>query len=57
MMAVVEEDTVVLGFVAAVTPEGTVRAEEVAAALSRLAGVESVVTRVERLSLGLEGTA
>ncbi|MHB9148575.1 MAG: TIGR03936 family radical SAM-associated protein [Thermoleophilia bacterium] len=56
VMAVLEEETVVLGFVAAVTPAGTVRPEEVVAALSRLAGVSLAVTRVERLSLELDGT-
>jgi len=56
VMAVVQEDTVVLGFVAAVTPSGTVRPEEVVAALSRLAGVSLTVGRVERLSLELDGT-
>jgi hypothetical protein len=56
VMAVVEEDTVVLGFVAAVTPAGTVRPEEVVAALSRLAGMSLAVSRVERLSLELDGT-
>jgi hypothetical protein len=57
VMVVVEEDTIVLGFVAAVTPAGTVRPEEVVAALSRLAGVPLAVSRIERLSLGLEGTS
>ena len=56
IMAVVEEDTVVLGFVAAVTPAGTVRPEEVAAALSRLVDMPLVVSRIERLSLELDGT-
>ncbi len=57
VMAVVEEDTVVLGFVAAVTPDGTVRCEEVVAALSRLAGVSLTVRRIERLSLELDEMA
>ena len=57
VMAVVEEDTIVLGFVAAVTPDGTVRCEEVVAALSRLAGVSLTVRRIERLSLELDETA
>jgi hypothetical protein len=57
VMAVVEEDMIVLGFVAAVTPAGTVRCEEVVAALSRLAGMSLTVRRIERLSLELDGTA
>jgi hypothetical protein len=56
-MAVAEEDTIVLGFVAAVTPDGTVRCAEVVAALARLAGVSLTVKRIERLSLELDETA
>ncbi|MHB0979717.1 MAG: TIGR03936 family radical SAM-associated protein [Thermoleophilia bacterium] len=51
---VVEGDTAVIGFSATVSPVGTVRPEEIVAALSRLAGLPLAVESVERLSLELD---
>jgi hypothetical protein len=44
---------VALTFTAAVTPSGTVRPEEVVAAVARIAGVDLVVVRCERLEIVL----
>jgi hypothetical protein len=51
---VAEGDTAVIGFSATVSPVGTVRPEEIVAALSRLAGLPLAVESVERLSLELD---